>query len=307
MILFRDNIIEIVEENPDIKTVIFDRDATLLNHGKPINNANKALVELVKMGKKVVILTNSGNTEEANIAFLSKEAGLKRGVHYHEVLSSGDILKEEFAKPGFADKKFLVLGNIRDESIFANKEQFITAKNDGDFVNTFKKENIDYFFIGFPQVNGKYFPKVEDFTCLCDFIALAQKPIYAGFADVGGADKDGNPYIVQGDVLIEIRNAQEFFGSYAPVTVYGKPETKWFLNLFKEKLPGFNPKEALMVGDNPKTDIAFGRNMGMQTVYVSTFPRRDAPRIGYAIPSVSGHRYGMPINLCMLNRGREPR
>jgi len=307
MVLFRDNIIDIVEENPEIKTVIFDRDATLLDHGRPINNADKALSELVKMGKQVVILTNSGNTEAANIAFLSKEAGLKRGVHYHEVLSSGDILKAEFAKPGFADKKFLVLGNIRDESIFASKEQFITAKSDGDFVNTFKRESIDYFFIGFPQVNGKSFSKVEDFTSLCDFIALTKKPIYAGFADVGGIDKDGNPSIIQGDILLEIRNAQEFFGSYAPVTVYGKPEAKWFLSLFKEKLPDFNPKEALMVGDNPKTDVAFGRKMGMQTVYVATFPRRDAPKIGYAVPSVSGSRYGVPVNLFLFNRGREPR
>ena len=98
MVLFRDNIIDIVEENPEIKTVIFDRDATLLDHGRPINNADKALSELVKMGKQVVILTNSGNTEAANIAFLSKEAGLKRGVHYHEVLSSGSKPKEDSRK-----------------------------------------------------------------------------------------------------------------------------------------------------------------------------------------------------------------
>jgi ribonucleotide monophosphatase NagD (HAD superfamily) len=61
----------------------------------------------------------------------------------------------------------------------------------------------------------------------------------------------------------------------APPRVFGKPEPALFLT----GLAGTPPAEALMLGDNPATDIAGARALGLPALLLGPHPQADCPDV----------------------------
>lgn len=91
--------------------------------------------------------------------------------------------------------------------------------------------------------------------------------LMAANPDLTHPDAQGNPVPETGSLLAALRAMVP----EAPVTLVGKPESALYLAALKRL--GADPGEALMIGDNPDTDIAGAQRLGMPGLLVG--PRAD--------------------------------
>lgn len=231
----------------------------VFNFGKDISpSAVDIMKQLMSMGKKVSIVSNSTATSEQAEASYAKK-GLIKGEHYIELLTSGQYAYEDIQKGNLnvEGKKIYVAWTAN----FKKPEDKVPAlfKNSHyEIVENIK--NADFAYVGIPQIN--YEDKVE----IYEFIPELEKIKEAGLTMVCAnpdmrALENGRFVVRQGLVSAEY----EKMGG--KVVYYGKPSPGIFNRALKT-LGNPNKDRVLMIGDTDRTDIKGANLAGIKSCLV---------------------------------------
>lgn len=224
--------------------------------------ALETMAYLVSRGKKVGILSNSTQVASKEKEKYAKH-GLKEGVHYHFILTSGEVTRKllmmeklPFETP---KKTYWLFGS--DHPRFSSHSILFQGTN---YHQKEKIEEADFIYIAVPHIDGTDQESPENFFKEIDKIRGKNIPVLCANPD-RFAHEGMPPRLVvrQGTIaqLLEERGA--------PVYFVGKP----FPDVYKEALKLFPgdvlPKEILMIGDTPETDIRGARQMGIASALVT--------------------------------------
>ena len=239
--------------NNQFDTYFLDMYGVLWDGTQFYPNVLNTLKSLKSANKKVYILSNMTALNETFVSGKEKN-GLLKGVHYDNVITSGDICFAELESGLFekiankTDYSYYVLGGA-NPALFKN-------------VNTHETKDIN-------QADVIYFSTVQT-EALEDNInhllptlqkALARKlPAVCANPDLVFM-KNGRSLPTQGSVGLwyEQHGGQ--------VTYFGKPYKSTYD--YALKVTNSNPERTLMVGDMMETDIQGGHNAGIKTMLVT--------------------------------------
>lgn len=226
--------------------------------------AREAMKELVSSGKVVGILTNAttiGSREMEKLASL----GIFEKVHFHFLLTSGDVAKDIFLKDKlpFATpkKKYWLLG--KEHPRFSSHGHLFS---NSAFVETVNVLEADFIYISIPHING------EDQTDKEVFREEVKKAHAYGLPMVctnpDHYAHEGSPartVVRQGSIA---KMHEELGGN---VFYVGKPSKLAFSSAMRN-FANFKIKsarEVLMVGDTPETDIRGAKESGLDTALLT--------------------------------------
>lgn len=97
--------------------------------------------------------------------------------------------------------------------------------------------------------------------------------VYATNLDNSHPDRNARPVPETGSLVRAITAA----APHAKINVVGKPSPRLFLAALAAL--GCSPNDAVMLGDNPDTDLAGARNLGIRTILIGRSPEADATRL----------------------------
>ena len=214
--------------------------------------------KLLQENKRVYILSNTTKTssyfKEKNV-----KKGLIQGIHYTDVITSGDLLKYELEHHNFLDNitksktgKYLLIGYPNDftlESVLHRqttdvkkaKAVYIGALQTVSDGKTILYQNLDPFIELAKKALELHLP------------AICANPDYFAFSK-------GVKFVTQGNL------GKWYEENGGKVYWFGKP----YKNLYDYVLgiTGCSPSSCAMVGDTIRTDILGGFNAGMKTVLI---------------------------------------
>ncbi len=244
---------------PDLQSIAHTFNAILLDaygvfwQGNSLGlypGAQICLEELCNSKKIVGILSNSTQSGQKEIEKLHK-AGLIKGKHFHFLLTSGDIAKKIFqddALPFATPTKTYHLFGPSHPKFSSHSHLF----ENSPFSESLDPLKSDFIYVTIPHINGV--DQEDPFI----FKKRIQELISIGLPMVcANPDRfayEGNPpkaYVRQGSIA----KLYEEMGGL--VYYIGKPSQIAFREAFSEfcNFGTFSPREILMVGDTPETDI----------------------------------------------------
>ena len=222
-----------------------------------------AMARLVEQGKIVGILTNITQIANHEIEKL-KNNGLLQGVHYHFVITSGEVSRKIFLRDDLPfptpNKKFFLFGTVHPKFV---SHQFLFEGT--TFQETMHLHEADFIYISVPHIQGIDQTESYHFNENLKEIIYANLPMLCTNPDHFA--QEGNPpkaVVRQG----LIANLYEKLGGC--VYYIGKPSK----GMFQAAMQNFlnfgivNPAEIVMVGDTPETDIRGANNFGMSSALV---------------------------------------
>ena len=239
--------------NNQFDTYFLDMYGVLWDGTQFYPNVLSTLTALKEANKKVYILSNMTALNETFVAGKEKN-GLLKGIHYDDVITSGDICFAEienglFEKiTGKTDYRYFVLGGA-NPALFKNVNTHETTdihQADVIYFSTVQTEAIE------DNINH-LMPNLK--------IALArQLPAVCANPDLVFM-KNGRSLPTQGAVGLwyEQHGGQ--------VTYFGKPHKSTFD--YALKVTNSKAERTLMVGDMMETDIQGGHNAGIKTMLVT--------------------------------------
>lgn len=212
--------------------------------------------QLMRAGRQVIVLSNA-TTVGSHFQEKHARLGFLKGVHYTDVVTSGDVLKEKLEKQHFLDDVtgaptglYTVIGRENDR-LFATVLDRQTTDMD--------KAAAVYF--GSLQKDGHFFETLDPYLPSAQralqkgLPAICANPDY--FAFIGDRKHVGQGFLA--------RWYEEQGG-----TVYwiGKPYPEIYDYALRQT--GISdPTRAVMVGDTIRTDILGGQTAGLQTVLIT--------------------------------------
>jgi len=229
-----------------------------------ISGSSETLATLMKQGKKVCILSN---TSAINYSYESR--GLKQGIHYTNVITSGDVFydalcHEDLPFPGH---------NIYMTGVL---EFDITKNTPFRFVDSLDEADLVYF--GIPQLTPE---EIEKYPNLKDSFFLSKryynsstvKPFLPWIEQVfqtGLPVVSTNPDLIAAEgghwMIRQGTLAQIFRDMGGKIVEYGKPYSNIYKYTFK-KLGIIPSTRIAMVGDTFRTDIKGALNSGITPVW----------------------------------------
>lgn len=221
--------------------------------------AKEAMAYLVSHGKQVGILSNTTQLVAKEKAKLAKH-GVEEGVHYHFLLTSGqvtcELLRAEQLPFPTPKKTYWLLGE--DHPRFSPHSVLFEGS---PYTRVATLEEADFIYIGIPHIDGVDQETPEGF----DVKEIAQKgrPILCSNPD-HFAHEGTPPRLVMRQGMIAHLLQQEG----ASVHFIGKPFSTVYQKALERFSPSINPKDILMIGDTPETDIRGARQMGLATALV---------------------------------------
>ena len=233
------------------------------NHFGLLPGAQEAMKKLVDAGKIVGILSNSTQLAEKEMAKVRLH-GLIEGVHYHFFLTSGTIAKAFFANSQLPFKtpkqKFWVLNNDTPLS-----PSHTTIFEGSGYTQTPAIEEADFIYIMVPQLKGLDQTEPTRFQAYIEKIAHHKLPMVCANPDEFA--HEGNPpeaVVRQGSIakIYESMGGTVFYIGKPYPLVYNKA-----LQCFSERKV-LMPKDILMIGDTPETDIRGANNSGMDSALI---------------------------------------
>lgn len=236
---------------PRFDAFLIDQFGVLLNGEGAYPFAPDALQYLSELGKRIVLLSNSGKRAERNNERLMRH-GFNRD-SFETVLSSGEVaftyLKDHIGtdiKPG---AKVLLLARDDDVSAIEGLSLALTdSPDDADLILLAGSRGDEMDLVSYrSKLSGAAARKVP---CICT------NPDITMMTPVGkrfGAGKIAKLY-------------EELGGS---VHWIGKPH-KMIYQAALALLGDVNPERVLCIGDSPAHDIAGGQSAGLQTALVRT-------------------------------------
>lgn len=213
--------------------------------------AREAMAALVASGKQVGILSNSSQIAATEREKFAKH-GLLQGVHYHFLVTSGEVAAQLFANgrlPFAAPRKTYFLSG--DPVPLSGYSQVATL------------EEADFVYIGVPRLKGQDQENLSVFEGHMEEMARVTLPILCANPDRYATE--GNPprlVVRQGMIadLLEERGATVFR--------IGKPYPLVYEEALRLLVPPISPDRVVMIGDTPETDIRGARALGLGTVLV---------------------------------------
>ena len=237
--------IPVVNEDPTgilskVKCFALDMDGTIYLGERWIDGAKEFLERIEASGRNYVFLTNNSSKNAA--VYVEKLERMGLSVGEDKIVTSGQATIH-YLKRHFPGKKVFLLGNalLREEFLQAG---VVLEEDNPDVVVTAFDTSLDY---------GK--------MCrVCDFVR-AGLPYLATHPDYNCPTEDG--FIPDAGAIHAFINASAF---RYPDRVIGKPNADIIDYLTTRVNTGRNG--IAMVGDRLYTDIAAGRNHGLQSVLV---------------------------------------
>ena len=211
--------------------------------------------QLIKAGKKIIVLSNA-----TTISSYFKEKhtlrGFIEGIHYTDVITSGDVLKEKLEKENFLDK---VTGSQNGLYTIIGRE------NDRLLASVLTRQTLDMnkaaaVYLGALQKEGHFFTTLDPYLPSAQHALQKGLPVICANPDYF-AFNGQQKHVVQGSLG---RWYEEQGG-----TVYwiGKPYAEIY-HYALQKIGLSDPARAVMVGDTIRTDIVGGKNAGLKTVLI---------------------------------------
>jgi HAD superfamily hydrolase (TIGR01450 family) len=220
------------------KAVIFDLDGTLITEKKQIPGAVETLKRLRKAGIGVFFLTNAGTRTRASVVEKLMSIGFEA---HKEEIYSGSYLLARYINKHYRGKSAFTVG---EEGLGEElEENGIRLSDSADIVAVCLDRGINYEKLSRAHVllrKGAVFLATNK-----DHVY----PVEHGTLPGAGA----------------IVAALEFSSERTPYIV-GKPNPFAFEIISKEHK--IKPKDALVVGDRPDTDVAFAHNAGTKSALV---------------------------------------
>lgn len=221
---------------------------------------------LVGLGKVVVILSNATASSEKEEAKYAKH-GLIKGKHYHALITSGEVAKTIFSREELPfelkSRYFWVFGD--DHARYGSPHEAIFAGS--SFQRTHQLEEASFIYIGIPTLSGE---DQEDPQVFEESLKnLLKTGLTMVCANPDRFVQEGSParkVVRQGQI------AQMYEKMGGAVYFIGKPGARVYeaAAAFFHSQGVSSLKEALMVGDNPETDIQGAHGMGMASALTTT-------------------------------------
>lgn len=246
-------------------TIITDCDGVLYINNDAIDGVPKALNGLRKLGKKVIFATN--NSTKNRVQFLQKLRKLGYTANLNEVFptsySSALYLKHMNFKrsvyvlgsQGIADE--LTAVGIKNHGVGPD----LTPDEWTPGQARFKVDkNVGAVVVGFDnQVSFKKLAKA------CSYVKQPDCLFIASNADESFPSISPEIFVPGPGVYVSAIKA----GTGRDPIVLGKPGT-YFFDIIRSQHPDIDPARTIMIGDRLTTDMPFGRNNGLSTLFVES-------------------------------------
>ena len=223
--------------------------------------AAAAMEYLVSQGKYVGILSNSTQLAAKEKEKLKKH-GLYEGIHYHFILTSGEVARELLLKESLpfptARHTYWLFGSPHPR--FGSHLQLFEGT---EYRETKNLREADFVYISIPHIEGIDQENPEVFRELVQTVGVECPVLCVNpdrFALEGSPPR---PVVRQGSI------AQMFAEQQAPVYLMGKP-SKSIYEAALQRFPCSIAKEKIiMIGDTPETDIRGAHVAGLDAVLVT--------------------------------------
>lgn len=241
-----------LKENFDV--FVFDIYGVIWDGKKVIPGYDDVMKQLVKAGKKVVIMSNSTALSQGQEKVYAGRGFLK-GEHYHKLITSGDVAEEAFAQ----DERKLKFYQ------FGRPSKVLFARS--GYEELASPEEADFVYAGVPQTwEGDYWKDyltMDPFVEELEYLVKLGKPLVCANPDCRAFENQyEKPVVRQGSV------AEVYEKLGGKVTYFGKPYQNIYDFAFINE--PVERSRMLMVGDTLETDIKGGRDYGMKTALTQT-------------------------------------
>lgn len=246
-------------------TIVTDCDGVLYINNDAIDGVPKALNALRRKGKTVIFATN--NSTKNRVQFLQKLRKLGYEASLNEVFPTS-----------YASAVYLKQINF-NRSVYVLGSQGIS-----DELNSM---GINNFGVGPDPTPDEWAPGQARFK-----VDKTVGAVVVGFDNQVSFKKLAKAcsYVKRPDCLFVASNADESFPSVSPdifvpgpglyvsaikagtgrdPIVLGKPGT-YFFDIIRSQHPSIDPARTIMIGDRLTTDMPFGHNNGMSTLFVQS-------------------------------------
>ncbi len=223
--------------------------------------AADAMAYLVAQGKHVGILSNSTQPTTKEEEKL-KNHGLCKGIHYHFILTSGEVAKSLLLQgalpfPTPRDTYWL-FGSIHPR--FGSHHQLFEGTKYREVENL---DDADFVYISIPHIDGV---DQEDPEVFRDKVQAVNKLIPVLCVNPDRVAMEGlplRPVVRQGSI------AQMLTEEQAPVYLIGKPSTIIYDAALQKFPQNIQRNRILMIGDTPETDIRGAHGAGLDAALVT--------------------------------------
>lgn len=219
--------------------------------------------KLMAQGKIIGILSNSTQLAKKEIEKLQAH-GLIEGKHFHFLITSGEVTRNIFLHSALPfptpRKKFYLFGSPHPK--FSSHGAIF---KDTLFQETADLLQADFIYISIPHIDGQ--DQTDPLLFREDVDVFKQSLIPMVCANPDRFAHEGNPpqaVVRQGSIALMY---EQLGGT---VFYIGKPSDRMYIAAMEAFVPyGIsNPKDVLMVGDTPETDIRGARNFGMPSALI---------------------------------------
>lgn len=246
-------------------TIVTDCDGVLYINNDPIDGVSRALNQLRRYGKKIIFATN--NSTKNRVQSLQKLRKLGYEANLNEVFPTS-----------YASALYLKQINF-NRTVYVLGSQGIADELDN--------LGIKNFGVGPDPTPDEWAPGQARFKVDPDVGAVV-----VGFDNQVSFKKLAKAcsYVKRPDCLFIASNIDESFPSVSPdifvpgpglyvsaikagtgrdPIVLGKPG-KYFFDIIRSQHPSIEPSRTIMIGDRLTTDMPFGHNNGMSTLFVQS-------------------------------------
>lgn len=251
--------------------------------------STEMMADLLKSGKKVVIVSNSSEDRDNTIKFYERK-GLVCGKHYDYMITSGNLLCETIKAGKISFKyctnprKYFVIGRPHKEFADSIYEE-VKNPQDADFIfcgtpTIFADDLPKYpeydklFWPARTDENGKIYAwdteTAKPFENMVAELSKLNKPVLNANPDFTA--KVGHELVPGSEAVFVIRNGtitEMFRKNGVEVYEFGKPYTNIYDYTFKilqENGISVNKSKTCMVGDTVRTDVKGAVNYGITPI-----------------------------------------
>lgn len=245
--------------------ILTDCDGVLYVNNDAVQGVPQTLNKLRKMGKKIIFATN--NSTKTREEFMKKLKSLGYDAEMDELFPTSYSTAVYLESLGFKQKVFVIgmngiskeLAKVGIESFGVGSDPTPSSWTPGQ-CDIELEEDVGAVVIGFD--NQISFPKLAK---ACSYVKKEGCLFIASNAD------ETYPHL---DKNIAVPGPGAFVAAIEAVTgkesiALGKPFT-FFFDCIKRMHPDIDPKRTVMIGDRLTTDMVFGRNNGLATLFVQS-------------------------------------
>lgn len=246
-------------------TIVTDCDGVLYINNDPIDGVAKALNTLRRYGKKVIFATNNSTKNRYQCTQKLKKLGYE--AHLNEVFPTSYSSALYLKQMNF-NRSVYVLGSqgIADELNAVGIHNFgvgpdATPDEWAPGHARFKVDKqVGAVVVGFDnQVSFKKLAKACSYAKRPDCLFIASN------ADESFPSVSPDIFVPGPGVYVSAIKA----GTGRDPIVLGKPGT-YFFDIIRSQHPSIDPVRTIMIGDRLTTDMPFGHNNGMSTLFVQS-------------------------------------